>query len=196
MTNAVLPISDIKGSDGYSPTITVKTDTSSLYVLTIKDVNGSYNTPNLKGSGGGSTPTESDFFLGAHPVGSIYISMTSSNPSNTYGGTWTQIAQGRTLVGVDTTDSRFNTADKTGGSYEQTLRAKIGAVDNELSKVGYDVTAPVSTQYASGIWSKGTEFYSGSISQINHNTDVKQDNNEYPTTIQPYLTTYFWKRTA
>ena len=43
MSNAVLPISDIQGADGYSPTITVKTDTSTNYVLTITDVNGSYN---------------------------------------------------------------------------------------------------------------------------------------------------------
>ena len=41
------------GTDGYSPTITVKENTSERYVLTITDVNGSYDTPNLKGSGGG-----------------------------------------------------------------------------------------------------------------------------------------------
>lgn len=41
------------GSDGFSPTITVKTSTSDAYVLTITDANGSYDTPNLKGSGGG-----------------------------------------------------------------------------------------------------------------------------------------------
>ena len=37
-----------KGDDGYSPTITVKTDTDTEYVLTITDENGSYDTPNLK----------------------------------------------------------------------------------------------------------------------------------------------------
>lgn len=42
------------GTDGVSPTITVKTSSSSEYVLTITDKNGSYDTPNLKGSGGGS----------------------------------------------------------------------------------------------------------------------------------------------
>lgn len=41
------------GTDGFSPTITVKTSTSDSYVLTITDKNGSYDTPNLKGSGGG-----------------------------------------------------------------------------------------------------------------------------------------------
>lgn len=40
------------GADGYSPTITVKTSTADTYILTITDANGSYDTPNLKGSGG------------------------------------------------------------------------------------------------------------------------------------------------
>ena len=42
------------GADGTSPTIVVKTSSSTEYVLTITDKNGSYDTPNLKGSGGGS----------------------------------------------------------------------------------------------------------------------------------------------
>lgn len=44
------------GEDGYSPTIEIKTNTSSQYVLTVTNVNGSFDTPNLKGqdgSGGG-----------------------------------------------------------------------------------------------------------------------------------------------
>lgn len=43
----------IKGEDGYSPTIEVEENTSSSYKLRITDVEGSYVTPNLKGSGGG-----------------------------------------------------------------------------------------------------------------------------------------------
>lgn len=41
------------GVDGFSPKITVKTSTSSEYVLTIQTADGSFDTPNLKGSGGG-----------------------------------------------------------------------------------------------------------------------------------------------
>lgn len=36
------------GEDGFSPTVTVKTDTPTTYILTITDENGSYDTPNLK----------------------------------------------------------------------------------------------------------------------------------------------------
>lgn len=45
------------GADGYSPTITVKTSTADTYILTITDANGSYDTPNLKGSGGSGSST-------------------------------------------------------------------------------------------------------------------------------------------
>lgn len=41
------------GDDGFSPKITVKTDTSNTYILTIQTADGSFDTPNLKGSGGG-----------------------------------------------------------------------------------------------------------------------------------------------
>ena len=41
-----------QGEPGFSPTIDVKEDTDDTYILTITDVEGSYDTPNLKGSGG------------------------------------------------------------------------------------------------------------------------------------------------
>ena len=48
------------GSDGVSPTITVKTDTSTEYVLTISAAGTTFDTPNLKGSGGSGASTLAD----------------------------------------------------------------------------------------------------------------------------------------
>lgn len=48
------------GSDGVSPTVVVKTSTDDTYILTITDKNGSYDTPNLKGSGGGGSASALD----------------------------------------------------------------------------------------------------------------------------------------
>ena len=50
-----------------------------------------------------------------YPVGSIYTSINATNPSTLFGGVWEQIASGRTLVGVDTSQTEFNTVKKTGG---------------------------------------------------------------------------------
>ena len=49
------------------------------------------------------------------PVGSIYLSVTNTNPSKWFGGKWEQIAKGRTLVGVDTSQSEVSSVKKTGG---------------------------------------------------------------------------------
>lgn len=48
------------------------------------------------------------------PVGSVYISVTDSSPSTTWPGTtWTQVAQGRFLVGQDTSYAAGTTGDPT-----------------------------------------------------------------------------------
>lgn len=51
-----------------------------------------------------------------YPVGSIYISTNNIDPSNFLGGTWESFAKGKTLIGVDTDDTDFNTVEKVLGS--------------------------------------------------------------------------------
>ena len=50
-----------------------------------------------------------------YPVGSIYMSTKSTNPSTYFGGTWVAWGSGRVPVGINTSDSNFNTVEKTGG---------------------------------------------------------------------------------
>ena len=74
------------GADGFSPTITVVENSSDRYILTITDANGTFNTPNLKGSGGSTTITVDDA-----------LSETSENPvqnkviTQNLGYVWTDI---------------------------------------------------------------------------------------------------------
>ena len=56
-----------------------------------------------------------------YPVGSIYISTSSANPSTIYGGTWERYGQGKTLVGLNEGEPEFNTINKTGGEKTHTL---------------------------------------------------------------------------
>ena len=57
-----------------------------------------------------------------YPIGSIYITVNPTNPSTVFGfGTWVAFATGRTIVGVDTGQSEFNTIEKVGGSKEVVL---------------------------------------------------------------------------
>ena len=56
------------------------------------------------------------------PVGAIYMSTTSANPSTFWTGTtWQAFATGKTIVGIDTSDTDFNSVNKTGGSKEVVL---------------------------------------------------------------------------
>ena len=70
------------------------------------------------------------------PVGSIFISVVSTNPSSLLGyGTWVAFATGRTLVGLDSGDADFNPVEHTGGAKSVTLTtvsvqtAGVGPVD-------------------------------------------------------------------
>ena len=56
-----------------------------------------------------------------YPVGSIYISVNSTNPSSYFGGTWVSWDAGRVPVGVNTSDSNFSTVEKIGGEQTHTL---------------------------------------------------------------------------
>ena len=62
------------------------------------------------------------------PIGSIYISVVNTNPSQWFGGVWESFGSGRVLVGVDTSQTEFNTVLKTGG--EKTHKLTI----NEMPK--------------------------------------------------------------
>ena len=86
--------------------------------LTI-DLNGSeFGEPNqIDADTLGGKPA-SDYLLKSevYPVGSIYISLNSTNPSSIFGGTWEQI-QGRFLLGV----SSSHPVNQTGGEEKHTL---------------------------------------------------------------------------
>lgn len=51
-----------------------------------------------------------------YPVGSIYMSTSSTNPQTIFGGTWVAWGSGRVPVGVNASDTSFNTVEKSGGA--------------------------------------------------------------------------------
>lgn len=62
-----------------------------------------------------------------YPVGSIYINATSSsNPVSLLGfGTWEAFGAGRVLVGLNSSDTDFDTAEETGGAKTVTSSGSI-----------------------------------------------------------------------
>ena len=58
-----------------------------------------------------------------YPIGSIYMSISNVNPSTIFGGTWESWGSGRVPVGVDTSQTEFNTVEKIGGEKTHKLTA-------------------------------------------------------------------------
>ena len=56
-----------------------------------------------------------------YPIGSIYMSTSNVNPSTIFGGTWESWGSGRVPVGIDTSQTEFNTVEKAGGEKTHTL---------------------------------------------------------------------------
>jgi hypothetical protein len=54
---------------------------------------------------------------GGWPIGSVFLSVVATNPATLLGfGTWSAFGAGRMLVGLDSGDGDFDTAEETGGA--------------------------------------------------------------------------------
>jgi hypothetical protein len=125
--------------------------------------------------------------LELYPVGSIYINATdSTNPSTLLGyGTWVAFGEGRVLVGLDSSDTDFDTAEETGGSKTHTL-----TVDEIPAHThSYDDWAGAGTAGGS---SSTDSRQTTSVSKTSGSTGGGDPHNN----LQPYITVYMWKRTA
>lgn len=69
-----------------------------------------------------------------YPVGSIYISTNDTNPSTLFGGEWESFGTGKTLVGIDSSQTEFDSSEKTGGEKTHILNI------NELPRHTHTLT--------------------------------------------------------
>lgn len=133
-----------------------------------------------------------------YPVGSVYMSINSTDPGELFGGTWEQIKD-RFLLACG--DNYQNGA--AGGEATHTLTI------NEMPSHTHDVKqresspAPVSSFYNNVYTEGGIEHVLAQSARItinqnatdhlfNTNTGGGQAHNNMP----PYLAVYMWKRTA
>ena len=120
-----------------------------------------------------------------YPVGSIYINASvSTNPATLLGfGTWVAFGAGKVIVGLDSSDTDFDTAEETGGAKTHTLTTSeipshthaLDTSDNPGGTGAIEVAggAPTSTQTTQATGGGGA-----------HNN------------LQPYIVAYMWKRTV
>lgn len=145
-----------------------------------------------------------------YPVGSIYMSVNSTNPGNLFGGTWVAWGAGRVPVGVNTSDSDFKTPEKTGGSKSHRHSFRIGMHWWYGGACGEDVGngtgAYVYSESRYDGWGRDLSGKSCPVNTAIYNNQssvtatpsgkYSQGDTSLTSTLQAYITCYMFKRTA
>lgn len=146
-----------------------------------------------------------------YPVGSIFITTVSTNPSSYMGGTWVRFGNGQTLVGVNESDGDFNTVQKTGGEKQHTLtQNEMPSHSHEAREVNghraYFWAWSSGPHPSPTLWIPGGNVSGGAMPAGGNPLMSKQSWEGYTTTntgggkshnnLQPYITVYMWRRTA
>lgn len=166
--------------------------------------------PVMNGGTGASSVAAAVSNLSAsiYPVGSIYINAgVTTNPATLLGfGTWTAFGAGRVLVGLNASDSAFDTLQETGGSkdsivvshthtatvtdpgHAHTMTGDFGSVSDFFGGSANDYGAGIGSAQAGYVVASATT----GISVANSTTGVSGTN----TNLQPYITVCMWLRTG
>lgn len=122
----------------------------------------------------------------AFPVGSVFISVVSTNPATLLGyGTWAAFGAGKVLVGLDAGQTEFDVVEETGGEKTHTL------ITAEIPPHPHNVSIVYGTP-GSGTWAAVYEQRPSTGSLATSETGGGGAHNN----LQPYIVCYFWKRIA
>lgn len=146
-----------------------------------------------------------------HPVGSIYTAIVSTNPATLLGfGTWSAFGAGRVMVGFDSSNALFDTAEETGGSADAITVSHTHTATTTITDSGHTHTANVPNEFATGTVVTSGLSSSDGLNSLGKNvlTSSSTTGITAATTVassgssgtnanyQPYITVYMWKRTA
>ena len=157
--------------------------------------------------------TKLDLLDMIYPVGSIYMSVNSSNPGSLFGGTWEKMPAGRVLIPEGESDwGTEYEAGSTGGEATHTLTV------DEMPSHNHSGTASTTNIYGT-FHQRGQVFApTGCFSYETYGTGARQDVSGYRVilnanvlpsltvankggsaahnNIQPFISVYIWKRVS
>jgi hypothetical protein len=141
-----------------------------------------------------------------YPVGTIYTnSSVSTNPATLLGfGTWTAFAAGRVMVGFNSGNALFDTAEETGGSADAITvshtHTATSTVTDPSHAHNYTFKSNTGGTTAGGdpnSVANTTATTSSAVTGISVATSVASAGSSGTNAnYQPYITVYMWKRTA
>jgi hypothetical protein len=196
-------------------------DTEFNNIATAVATKAPLNSPTFIGTPAAPTPTFGDndtsiattaFVQAAlqsvYPVGSIYINAgVTTNPATLLGfGTWTAFGAGRVMVGLNGSDTLFDTLEETGGSkdaivvsHTHTASTAGAGAHTHTMDASSEVSNSMSNRVGdNGFFAAGTKSFSMS-NPGDHTHAVTVDSTGSSGTnanLQPYITVAMWKRTA
>ena len=131
-----------------------------------------------------------DLYNAIFPIGQIVIKGDNEDYSNWLGFTWERTAVGKVLVGIDSTDTDFNTIGKTSGEKTHTL-----TIDEMPKHRHTQISANSGSSGLTGTTYTGLGWSTGNNESLNtamQNTGGSQPHNN----LQPYQVVAYWKRIA
>jgi hypothetical protein len=159
--------------------------------------------------GGPSSPFEDAVFLGeppapardigaAWPVGAVFISTVETNPLDLLGfGTWQAFGAGRVMVGQDSGDTDFDTAEETGGAKTVAAAGTIsGTAVADHAHHTHTVTGATAVQSGAGTDVVVTGATSNESPTLSHSVTQGTFAGSATSVVQPYIVVYMWKRIA
>ena len=182
------------------------------YSMAIKyDFNGTMHTSEILSN---TIPTNNYLVDWLYPVGSIYMSMNNIDPSNLFGGTWTQIkdrfllcsSSSKRTGGSTTiqTNQLFSATTSSNGGHNHSIRSEyddfnfnIGSSFKSTTLSSNVNSIPMDTGGIANTGAPSRYTYTESVNSHTHTisgtTGARGDGGAY---WQPYITCYCWYRTA
>lgn len=136
--------------------------------------------------------------LAVYPVGTVYLSMDSTNPSKRFGGTWESLGAGRTLFGVDTSQNEFNAVEKIGGSKTIDLsHHHVESIGSDSDNFFIDKGGNGASYYGSTVVARNGQCWANPTATANpiRLSYTSKELTGAKSILPPYITCYMWKRT-
>jgi hypothetical protein len=174
----------------HSSSPTVGADQGAFYV---KDSGGT-TVPYFKDDAG--TTRRLAYIESVYPIGSIYLSVVSTNPGTLFGiGTWVAFGTGRALVGINAANPLMDTVEETFGSADAINVSHTHTITDpgHLHTIG--TTQVIDREGTGGgvNWNAGTSNTSTATTGITVDSSGASGTNA---NYQPSIAIYMWKRTA